>query len=183
LESIWCYLSSNGNSAAVQAIAGMLQAGAAIITLGVMIWLGHKQSQIIKKQNNIVAYDKRHKLYVDLLQTLDQMISHEPSSTENWNQESAFFSRDFYSLYYKFKDLADEVPCLFENDFYKKVPTNKIMDECEKLHTMFIEHMNNRVTDRAPDYVKMDADKQSQKKKVRNLRDELMRKFQEYLKL
>lgn len=193
MESVWCWLSNSTNSAAVQAIAGIGQALAAIITLGVMIRLGKKQNEIARQQRDIAAYDKRHKLYIDLLQTLDEMRSLELNPSDKSEVKYPKFSQEFYSLYYKFKNLSEEIPFLFNKEFCKTIPIDEILTKLEEEHKSQIENMvkmdrclsNGRdvSTGEKLDYVSIVREKQQYDQEIIDLREIMKKKFQEYLSL
>lgn len=191
MVNLWCWLSNSSNSAAVQAIAGVGQALAAIITLSVMIWLGKKQNEIAKQQRDIAAYDKRHKLYIDLIQTLDELRSLELNPSDNPAEKYWRFSQEFYALYYRFKNLSEELYFLFDKQFCESIPINKILDKLEDAHKSQIENMgkiDRRLsngqdvsTGENVDFVSIEEEKQQYDKEIRDLRENLKKKFQEYL--
>lgn len=189
--NLWCWLSSSSNSAAVQAIAGIGQALAAIITLGVMIWLGKKQNNIAKQQRNIAVYDKRYKLYIDLIQTLDEIRSIEFNPSDNQNEKYWRFSQAFYALYYRFKNLSEELYFLFDKQFCESLPIKDILDKLEDAHKSKIENMvklDRRLstgkdvsTGEKVDIVPIEKERQEYNKEITDLRENLKKKFQEYL--
>lgn len=189
--NLWCWLSSSSNSAAVQAMAGIGQALAAIITLGVMIWLGKKQNNIAKQQRDIAAYDKRYKLYIDLIQTLDEIRSLELNPSDNQNEKYWRFSQEFYALYYRFKNLSEELYFLFDKQFCESLPIKDILDKLEDAHKSQIENMgklDRRLsngedvsTGEKVDFVSIEKEKQQYNKEITDLRENLKNKFQEYL--
>jgi len=191
MESIWCWLSNNSNSAAVQAIAGGGQALAAIITLGVIIWLGRKQNEIARQQRDIAAYDKRHKLYIDLMQTLDEMRSLELNSSDNPTEKYWRFSREFYALYYRFRNLSEELSFLFDKKFCESIPIDKILDKLEDAHKSKIENMGkidrrlsngqDSSTGEYVDFVSIEEEKQQYDEDILDLRENIKKKFQEDL--
>lgn len=74
--SVETVASSNTESLTSWATYGTLvQAGAAVITLGIMVWLGVRQNKLTKRQNelmqkqvNLALYKKRYKLYRQVLE-------------------------------------------------------------------------------------------------------------------
>jgi len=191
MESIWCWLSSNNNSTAVQAITGGEQALAAIITLVVMIWLGRKQNEIARQQRDIAAYDKRHKLYIDLMQTLDEIRSLELNSSDNPTEKYWRFSQEFYALYYKFKNLSEELSFLFDKQFCETISVDEILDKLEEAHKSKIENMGkidrrlsngqDASTGEYVDFVSIEEEKQQYDKEIMDLRENIKKKFQEDL--
>jgi len=75
--------SSNNESLTSWATYGTLvQAGAAVITLGIMVWLGIRQNKLTQRQNelmqkqvNLVLYETRYEIYLQTIKLLD-VISH-----------------------------------------------------------------------------------------------------------
>lgn len=190
--NLWCWLNNNSNSAAVQAIAGIGQMVAAIITLSVMIKLGRKQNEIARQQKDIAAYDKRNKLYMDLIQTLDEIRSLEINSSHSINEKYWQFSHEFYSLYYKFKNLSEEIPFLYNKEFSESL-INKILNKIDEAHKSQIINMekidrclsNGREssTGEMLDHVAIVEEKQQYDRDIMELRSLLKEKFQEYLTL
>lgn len=193
MESVWCWLRNSTNSAAVQAIAGIGQALAAIITLGVMIRLGKKQNEIARQQRDIAAYDKRHKLYIDLIQTLDEMRSLEFNPADKLEIKYSRFSQEFYPLYYKFKNLSEEIPFLFNKEFCKSIPIDELFTKLEEAHTSQIVNMEKMdrclsdgrdvSTGEKVDCVSIAREKQQYDQDIMDLREILKKKFQQYLSL
>lgn len=191
MTNLWCWLSSTNNSAAVQAIAGVGQALAAIITLGVMIWLGKKQNEIAKQQRDIAAYDKRHKLYIDLLQTIDEMRNLELDPSDKTNQKYGIFSQEFYALYYRSKNLSEEIPFLFDKQFCETISIYEILNKLEDAHKSQIENMGkidrclsngqDVSTGEKVDFVSIEREKQKYAQEIMDLREILKKRFQEYL--
>lgn len=75
--TIMGWLTDSNNSSAVQAIGSIAQVIAAILTLGVMLYLGYKQNKISKKQIEISKalslYEKKYKVYMELIKLLNKV--------------------------------------------------------------------------------------------------------------
>lgn len=194
MESVWCWLSNSTNSAAVQAIAGVGQAVAAIITLSVMIKLGRKQNEIAetqkemtRKQFKFSLFEKRYNLYIEILDMINQSISDEPQydpynlkgncieSTEyNWRARENWF---------RLKLAKEKIRFLFDDEFSEMMEANveKAIKDSDELIKIHINHVNDVYTKFDIDELRWCREIQDKQKEARDIRDEVASKFKKYL--
>lgn len=86
--SVETVASSNTETLTSLATYGTLvQAGAAVITLGIMVWLGIRQNAMTRRQINIALFDKRYKLYRDFQKT---MLIEEPPYIHSGDEQKQY---------------------------------------------------------------------------------------------
>lgn len=199
--NLWCWLNSNSNSAAIQAIAGIGQALAGIITLVVMVWLGKKQNAIAERQKEITErqkemtrkqfkfslFEKRYNLYIEILDMINQSISDEPQydpanlkgncieSTEyNWRARENWF---------RLKLAKEKIRFLFDDEFSEimEASVEKAIKHSDELIKIHLNHFNDVYTKSDIDELKWCREIQDKQKAARDIRDEVASKFKKYL--
>lgn len=194
MVNVWCWLSNNSNSAAVQAIAGIGQALAAIITLGVMIWLGKKQNEIAetqkemtRKQFQFSLFEKRNNLSTEILDTINNNIADEPIYDPDHLQGNCNESTEYRwrarENWYKLKAAKEKVSLLFDEEFSKTIETlvEKAIKNSDELIKIHINHVNEVYIKPDRNEVKWCTKIQDKQKEARDIRDELASKFKKYL--
>ena len=162
-----------------------VQAGAAIITLGIMIWLGYRQNELVRKQISVDLYEKRYEVYSELLNLMEECGSLKPIYDLKGNsQEQTEYIFQANEFWFKIKPVSEKIPFLFE-----KQSSENLMEIIEKeikaldnLITFNIERMNQVYTN----YDSMDTEawernKQEKENKVRQIKEEFKTAFKEYL--
>lgn len=194
MESVWCWLSNSTNSEAVQAIAGVGQAVAAIITLSVMIKLGRKQNEIAetqkemaRKQFKFSLFEKRYNLYIEILDMINQSISDEPQydptnlkgncieSTEyNWRARENWF---------RLKLAKEKIRFLFDDEFSEMMEASveKAIKDSDELIKIHLNHVNDVYTKFDIDELRWCRKIQDKQQAARDIRDEIASKFKKYL--
>lgn len=118
--SVETVASSNTESLTSWATYGTLvQAGAAVITLGIMVWLGIRQNAMTRRQINLSLYEKRYEIYTSIEKIVKDFLELEKPSRKNPDElllECGEY-RETGSLY---KEYVDEI---------KKLPARYLLDD------------------------------------------------------
>lgn len=118
--SVETVASPNNESLTSWATYGTLvQAGAAVITLGIMVWLGIRQNAMTRRQINLSLYEKRYKIYTSIEKIVKDFLELEKPSRKNPDElllECGEY-RETGSLY---KEYVDEI---------KKLPARYLLDD------------------------------------------------------
>jgi hypothetical protein len=118
---IWTWLSMQNNSAGMQAVAGITQAVAAVITFFIMWQLGTTQNNISRQQMVISRIDKRYEFYRNLMDVITRGREDHP---QYWSLKSDGYSvvvADYINsvsniLYVELEQLRKKIPFFFFSD-------------------------------------------------------------------
>jgi len=119
--------SSNESLTSWTTYGTLVQAGAAVITLGIMVWLGYQQKAMTRRQLNLSLYEKRYKIYREIEDTLEkEFLFLKFPNQEEANIEPVNSKKYVDSLYKKISNLKSSIR---ERTFLLDDDTNKIIDQ------------------------------------------------------
>ena len=126
--SVETVASSSNESLTSRATYGTLvQAGAAVITLGIMIWLGIRQNAMTRRQLNLSLYEKRYKIYREIEDTLEkEFLFLKFPNQEGANAKHINFQEYVDPLYKKINNLKSSTR---ERTFLLDADVNEIIDK------------------------------------------------------
>lgn len=132
--SVETVASSNTETLTSLATYGTLvQAGAAVITLGIMVWLGYQQKEMTRRQVNLSLYEKRFEIYQQVLKFyyyIEEVKSLDQSSKELDKKSLYEIDKNingFNGDSFERKFLLDDKVIQFIEDF---------RDDARKFHTL-----------------------------------------------
>lgn len=148
------------------------QAGAAIITLGIMIWLGYRQNELVRKQISVDLYEKRYEVYSELLNLMEECGAlepiYDPHNFKGNSQEQTEYMHQAREFWFKIKPVSEKISFLFEKQSSENLIEiiEKEIKALDNLITFNIERMNQVYTN----YDSMDKEaweRNKQEKKIK----------------
>jgi flagellar basal body P-ring protein FlgI len=119
--------SSNESLTSWATYGTLVQAGAAVITLGIMIWLGIRQNAMTRRQLNLSLYEKRYKIYREIEDTLEkEFLFLKFPNQEGANAKHINFQEYVDPLYKKINNLKSSTR---ERTFLLDADVNEIIDK------------------------------------------------------
>lgn len=119
--------SSNESLTSWATYGTLVQAGAAVITLGIMVWLGYQQKAMTRRQLNLSLYEKRYKIYREIEDTLEkEFLFLKFPNQEGANAKHINFQEYVDPLYKKINNLKSSTR---ERTFLLDADVNEIIDK------------------------------------------------------